>query len=375
MKPWLQSVRDSSVKGRIVALLLAIAALGIRLALHPLVGDKAPYTTFFLATVASAALAGLWPGILTAVTGALLAGFVMPAGGWLHLIDPSDQFGVARYLLAAGFVSLICEGLISSRERAITAERLLRESEWSLLGQAEELRRSNRDLEQFAFIASHDLREPLRTVNIYTQLVVDRLAPDDAEARQYAAFIRSGVERMDRLVRDLLTYSLVIRGEGEVIAVNTQEAAAEALKNSEALVEQSGAEIEIGSLPIVLAGKAHVTQLFQNLVSNAIKYRKKNVTANIRISATSQNGLATFQVADNGIGIEPQYAEKVFRLFTRLHTDEYEGTGLGLAICRRIVEQYGGNIHVESQPGEGSTFFFTLPQHTPSDRNGDAKRH
>jgi signal transduction histidine kinase len=143
--------------------------------------------------------------------------------------------------------------------------------------------------------------------------------------------------------------------------VDAGAAAREAMKVSEMLVEQSGAQVTIGALPMVLAGEAHVTQVFQNLISNAIKYRREDAVPRVRISAEVQDGQARFRVEDNGMGFEPQYAEKVFGLFTRLHGSRYGGSGLGLAICQRIVERYGGSIGAESRVGEGSTFFFSLP--------------
>jgi PAS domain S-box-containing protein len=238
----------------------------------------------------------------------------------------------------------------------------LKEAEAELQLQAEELKRSNRDLEQFAFVASHDMREPLRTVNIYTDLLLRRMNEGRTEdLNQFADYIHEGVARMERLIRDLLHYSRVIHDESESHPVDAGAAAREALKVNQALVEQSGAEVTIDALPMVLAGEAHVTQVFQNLLSNAIKYRREDALPRIRISADLRDGQALFRVEDNGVGFESQYAEKVFRLFTRLHGNQFEGSGLGLAICQRIVERYGGSIGAESRVGEGSTFYFTLP--------------
>jgi light-regulated signal transduction histidine kinase (bacteriophytochrome) len=366
---WLGGFRRNSLAAWIIAILLAIAALFIRLSLHGLLGDKAPYTIFFLATAASAALNGFWPGVSTAIAGALLARFVLLPGGWAHLTDPADPMAPVRYLVTGGVVCWICEVLISARERARSAELRLRENESilkkaqaELLLQAEELKRSNRDLEQFAFVASHDMQEPLRTVNIYTELLLRRMEEGRSEElNQFADYIHQGVARMERLIRDLLHFSRVIHGESDSRPADAGAAAREALKVSQALVEQSGAEVTIGALPMVLAGEAHMTQVFQNLLSNAIKYRREDALPRIRISAQLGDGHVLFRVEDNGIGFEPEYAEKVFRLFTRLHGNQYAGSGLGLAICQRIVERYGGSIGAESRVGEGSTFYFTLP--------------
>lgn len=366
---WLGGIRPRSATAWVLAALLALTAFLIRLALVPVLGTKAPYLTFFLAALASAALSGFWPGISTAILGAVLAGFVVPLKGWGHLYDPDDPTVLVRFLIASGFASWVCDILIAARERARTAEHQLRESisklraaEEDLKRQAEELTRSNRDLEQFAFVASHDMQEPLRAVNIYTQMLIQKTnAANSPELTQFAGFIHDGVARLQRLIGDLLQYSRVIHGDGELATLDTYAAASEAILAYRDLVEKSGAVIQIDPLPAVIAGEAHVIQIFQNLISNAIKYRREGVVPLIRISANRENGLAKFSVSDNGIGIEPEYAEKVFRLFARLHGNRYEGSGLGLAICQRIVERYGGQINVESRVGEGSTFFFTLP--------------
>jgi len=366
---WLRVFRRNSGAAWAIAILLAVAALFIRLWLQAALGNRAFYITFFLATAISAALAGFWPGILTAIAGGLLGGFVVPAGGWGHLIDPADPFAALRYLISGGVVCWICEVLISSRERARNAEQRLRESESTLKAaqaelqlQAEELQRSNRDLEQFAFVASHDMQEPLRTVNIYTELLIKRMEEGrTGDLHQFAAYIHEGVGQMERLIRDLLNYSRIIHSEAEKHPVDANASAREALQVSQALVEQFGGEVVIDPLPIVLATESHMTQIFQNLISNAMKYRRQDALPRVRISAELRDGQALFRVDDNGIGFEPEYAEKVFKLFTRLHGNQYPGSGLGLAICQRIIERYGGHIGAESRVGQGSTFFFTLP--------------
>jgi light-regulated signal transduction histidine kinase (bacteriophytochrome) len=237
----------------------------------------------------------------------------------------------------------------------------LKETEAELQRQAEELRRSNRDLEQFAFVASHDIQEPLRTVNIYTQLLLRKTENRSPELDQFAGFVREGVLRMESLIRDLLEYSRVLQTGLDRQPVDSGRIVQQAVKLCQTSVQEARAEIETGSLPAVAAGEPHVLQLFQNLISNAIKYRKPAVPPRIGISGVVQGEQVLFKVADNGIGFDPVYAEKVFKLFTRLNGSQYAGTGLGLAICQRIVEQYGGRIWVDSRPDEGSTFFFTLP--------------
>ena len=231
-----------------------------------------------------------------------------------------------------------------------------------------ELRRANQDLEQFAWSASHDLQEPLRSIKIYSELLNKRYGGKlDGQALDFLGFLRTGATRMEVLVRDLLTYTQVTRLDGPAeIPGNSSEDAREAVAATLAAlngaIAESGATVTCGPLPSVRMHSTHLRQLFQNLIGNAIKYRKPGLPPLVHVSGERQNGSWVFSVRDNGIGIEPEYKEQVFGLFKRLHTsDEYSGTGIGLAICQRIVERYHGRIWVESKPGEGSDFRFSIP--------------
>jgi PAS domain S-box-containing protein len=238
----------------------------------------------------------------------------------------------------------------------------LKQTEAELNRQAEELRRSNRDLEQFAFVASHDLQEPLRTVNIYAELLLRNVETSRSpELDQFAAFVREGVLRMESLIHDLLAYSRVLQNDVEQKPVDAGLVARQALMLCQTSIEESGADIDLSPLPEVLAGEPPLLQVFQNLISNALKYRKPETPPRVRITGEVQGPQVLFKIKDNGIGFDPLYADKIFNLFTRLHGRKYPGTGLGLAICQRIVERYGGQIWAESKPDEGSTFCFTLP--------------
>jgi PAS domain S-box-containing protein len=232
----------------------------------------------------------------------------------------------------------------------------------ALLQKVEELARSNAELGQFAYTASHDLQEPLRMVASYTQLLSRRYAGRlDSDADEFIAFAVDGASRMQRLIEDLLTYSRVGTKGAELIDVSSEAALRQALANLRASIEESGALVTNDPLPAVHADETQLGQLFQNLVGNAIKYRGSDLP-HVHVSAT-RNGKTgwTFAVADNGIGIDPQYFERIFGVFQRLHgREKYSGTGIGLAICKKIVERHGGTISVESQPGRGSTFRFTL---------------
>jgi len=226
----------------------------------------------------------------------------------------------------------------------------------------DELRRANQDLEQFAYSASHDLQEPLRSIKIYGELLYNRYGGKlDGQAFEFLDYLRSGASRMESLVRDLLAYTQVSRLEA-IEAADAGEALAATLANLDGAIYESGATVTYGPLPTVQVHTTHLRQLFQNLIGNAIKYSRPETETVIHVSCERQNASWVFSVRDNGIGISPEYKERIFGLFKRLHTgDEYSGTGIGLAICQRIVERYRGRIWVESEPGEGSTFFFSIP--------------
>ena len=226
----------------------------------------------------------------------------------------------------------------------------------------EELRRMNRELEEFAYVASHDLQEPLRMVNIYTQQILRTVGPGNEKLSQYSAFVRQGVTRMEDLIHDLLTFSRTVQSdELPVGTADLPEAFAEALAVLKNRIEEAGAVIQVAPLPSVRGDTSQMAHVFQNLLSNALKYRKKDVAPKIEVTAARDGDRWTVSVRDNGIGFEPQYAERIFGLFKRLHKDEYEGTGLGLAICTRIVERYGGRMWAEGAPHVGSVFYFALP--------------
>ncbi len=225
------------------------------------------------------------------------------------------------------------------------------------------LARSNQDLERFAFVASHDLQEPLRMITAYVQLLV-RSNPEafEGEARMFVRNIVDGAVRMRTLLADLLAYS-EIGGDAEEPAgrVDLNQVVETVRQNLKMPIEETGAVITSEELPAVAGYSGHFVQLFQNLAGNAIKYRGED-PPRIHISARRQGNRWQFAVADNGIGIDPEYHAKIFGVFKRLHGKKIPGTGIGLAICQRLVERYRGRIWVESEPGRGATFYFTLPE-------------
>jgi PAS domain S-box-containing protein len=238
-----------------------------------------------------------------------------------------------------------------------------KEAQQKLAFKADELARSNADLEVFAYVASHDLQEPLRMVASYTQLLARRYKGKlDAEADEFIGFAVDGAARMQQLIQDLLSYSrLTTRGKTPCFTL-AEVACGAAVANLQESIQTSKTVVHVGPLPAVLADATQLTQLFQNLIGNAIKYCNER-TPEIHVRATSTGNEWIFSVQDNGIGIESQYFDRIFQMFQRLHTrKEYSGTGIGLAICRRIVERHGGRIWVESEYGRGSTFLFSIPR-------------
>jgi signal transduction histidine kinase len=269
--------------------------------------------------------------------------------------------GAADYVLKDELVRLP-----EAVRRAVREKKLREEHRHSL----EELARSNRDLEQFAYVASHDLQEPLRMVAAYTQLLAERYQGKlDENADKYIRYAVDGATRMQRMVQDLLTFSRVGRNGSQQSLVDCNAVVAAAIDNLQAAITESGARIEAGKLPSLVADGSQILQLFQNLIGNAIKFRG-NDPPQVRIRAERSGKEWIFSVADNGIGIAPEHAEMIFVIFKRLHTRaEYPGNGIGLSICKRIVEQQGGRIWVESAAGKGADFRFSLPA---SDMEGRA---
>jgi PAS domain S-box-containing protein len=235
-------------------------------------------------------------------------------------------------------------------------------AEATLIEYSKKLEQSNKDLQQFAYIASHDLQEPLRMVTSYLQLLEKRYKTSlDQDAHEFIDFAVDGAKRMQKLIRDLLNYSRINTQGNEFKAVDSQEIFEQVLDNLEFKIKEKDVEISSDPLPVVHGDETQLIQLLQNLIANSIKFNDKK-KCSIHISAEKRALNWIFSVRDNGIGIPKQYEERIFTIFQRLHTrDEYEGTGIGLAICKRIVERHGGTIWFESREGEGSTFNFTVP--------------
>jgi light-regulated signal transduction histidine kinase (bacteriophytochrome) len=268
---------------------------------------------------------------------------------------PLRPDGQHRWLSASGRVTLDTQGKVVFMLGAVVDVTERRDAE-------EGLRRTNAELEEFASVASHDLQEPLRQVAIFSQLVQQKYIHQiDAEADEYLNYCVGGARRMSALIDDLLTYSRTARADHVLThPVDLNDVLAQVSETLTMRVKECGATLEISTLPTVKGHAGLLNQLWQNLLANALRYRGE-AAPRIRVTADQQGTYWTFAVADNGIGISPEYHEQIFRIFQRLHDREtYSGTGIGLAICKKIVERHGGRIWVESEPGHGATFRFTL---------------
>ena len=276
----------------------------------------------------------------------------------------AGDFGVALQPSGPREVAELGRDVDAMRRRILEEVAALREAEAALTRQAEDLRRSNAELEQFAYVASHDLQEPLRKVASFTQMLQRRYEGQlDERAHRYIEFSVDGAKRMQELINDLLAFSRVGRLTDPHERVDLGALAARAVANVEPAADEAGAVVEVGDLPSVQGDAVLLTVVFQNLIANAIKFRHPDRAPRVSIDAARANGEWQLTVVDNGIGVEPEYGERIFVIFQRLHTrTAYEGTGIGLAMCRKIIEYHGGRIWLGTPPPDGgSRFCFTLP--------------
>lgn len=291
--------------------------------------------------------------------------------GLTHLVDAA-MFWLPAYRVNAfirfltGIVSIATViALIRYFNEAVglrTSKEYERELAFRQLAM-QELTRSNHELQQFAYIASHDLQSPLKTITNYLSLLEHKHGPHlDGEAQRMIGVSTAAAERMRGLINDLLNFSRV-GSEIALAQVDLNIVLKEILEELQSDIQASGATIDVDPLPVIMGHQTDLKQLFQNLISNSLKYRRPNVTPDIAIRFTEEIHQYRFSVADNGIGIDQQYYDRVFQLFQRLHgRNEYSGTGIGLATCKKIVEIYGGHIWLDSTVGTGTTFYFTIPK-------------
>ena len=288
------------------------------------------------------------------------------AGEVQHVVEP---VGVGEIAAMARDVEAMRARLVVHIEESARARRELELSHAALEEQAEDLRRSNRDLEQFAYVASHDLQEPLRKVASFTQLLSTRYSGQlDERADQYIAFAVDGAKRMQRLINDLLGFSRVGRIGTEVSDVDLRAVVRQVVADLSPVIEETGAEVAVGDLPVVRGEAPLLTQLIANLLGNSLKFRDPDRPPRVRFDAHRVGGYWEFVCEDNGIGIDAKYVDRVFVIFQRLHPkDVYEGTGIGLALCKKIVEYHGGHIWIDVDTAEGTAIRWTLPaEDTPT---------
>jgi signal transduction histidine kinase len=272
--------------------------------------------------------------------------------------------------LKSGITDYILKGTLTRLPVAV--RRAMKEKELSEQRQAaerkqreymEELRRSNAELEQFAYVASHDLQEPLRMVASYTELLAERYKGKlDDQADKYISYAVDGAKRMQRLIHDLLAYARVSSQAKPLKPTDSSAVLATVVRQLQGVIEKNGANVVFGTMPVVNADETQLGQVFQNLIGNAIKFHRDK-PPQVEVRADASGEMWDFVVADNGIGIPKDSSSRIFQMFQRLHTrEEYEGSGIGLAISKRIVERHGGRIWFDSEPGQGTTFHFTIPK-------------
>jgi light-regulated signal transduction histidine kinase (bacteriophytochrome) len=344
-----------------------LVSVALRLSFHDLFGVTYLYVTFYPAVMLAALMGGFGPGLLANVLAALMAQGVLLHKVGISGVQAVDCLALFLFLAAGWMITAIIERMHLAQARAGDAEARVQTS--AELERAQEvlrrtvadLVRSNEELERFAYVASHDLQEPLRMVNAYVSLLRDRYQGRlDERADQYIAYAVEGAERMQVLIHDLLAYSRLASQPHKFQPVSAEVALETAMASLRSALEESGAKLVREPLPQVEADPGQLAQIFQNLLGNALKYQSGRPPL-IHVGCMEQAGAQVFFVKDNGIGMDPQYSHRIFEIFQRLATREpYAGTGIGLSICKKIVERDGGRIWVETSPGQGSTFFFTL---------------
>jgi signal transduction histidine kinase len=349
----------SWVKRYAVALLFCAGAILIGMALRPRFGGQTPLTPFTVAVILSAAYGGAGPGLLvTGISG--LVAYLLFGGSVVSLI-PTAQPRLPLFFLIGIMITVVIEWFRRSNQNLENAKAKLETANHELTRRSEALAHSNEELQRFAYALSHDLQTPLRTISMFAERLAANHKSADEDELASVRFIGEGVESMQAMIRGLLEYATASHMEDQRGVADVNVVLKTVLQDLRSQIEESGAAVQTGELPTVDGDETRIRQLFQNLISNAIKYSGKR-KPEIGISARSGRREWTFCVRDNGIGIDMRHAEKIFGLFARLHPgSNYTGTGIGLAVCRAIVEGHGGRIWVESEPGKGSSFLFTLP--------------
>ena len=377
----------SDVAAAIVVVTSVIAVTIVKWFIDPFVGHGSPYLLFSLPVVVSTLVGGRASGIAAIVLGALIAeiAFMNALSG----ADLSQALVRSLLFVTQGSVIVFVVSARLKLEKQLSSERaakaaiekhsieLARRNEQQqrtqlLLNEANaRLVRSNRDLEEFAVIASHDLQEPLRKVHGFIDIIVRRHSGSlSDEARLYIGKVQGATARMQRLIDDLLTLSRVNTRASPFTQINLNDVVRDVMQDLDSRIREAGAQLHVDRLPTIAADRTQMHQLFQNLVSNAIKFRRPDVEPIVKITSEQtvidRNGPSIpgvrITVSDNGIGFDEKYLDRIFKIFQRLHgREEYDGTGIGLSICQRIVTRHNGSITAKSAPGGGASFIITLP--------------
>jgi signal transduction histidine kinase len=351
-----------AIRRYVISILLVGLAIPLTFAIRPIFGGKTPLMFFTIAVALSAVYGGLWAGILTTLLSVVMAGWLFEHSIILLTLSQSTSvlFGAVGVAISA-----IIQLLHRANAEVVAARTQLELANKQLSQHAEALSRSNEELQRFAYAVSHDLQAPLRTIGTLTALLVRRNTETlDKDSKEYADTIVSGVQRMESMIKSLLDYAGATAKEHDRTLTDSKAVLDKTLHNLRYLIDAESAVITFDALPTVQANGDRLAQVFSNLISNAIKYRS-NRKPEVHITATDNGTEWIFNVTDNGIGIDMRYADEIFVLFKRLHSSEkYEGSGIGLALCKAVIERNGGTIWMESEPGNGSTFFFTIPKTT-----------
>ncbi|MGH9632568.1 MAG: ATP-binding protein [Bryobacteraceae bacterium] len=353
---------SASWRGYLLAVATVAAATAITFGILQTFGPRPHPAIFYsyIVAIMAAAWSGYGPGLFACGLSLFVAPYFLLPNFTPTRVDPN------RIVLTA-LVSLLVSWVSASRKRS---DQLLREANEELEARVKErtaqLERSNAELEQYAYAASHDLQEPLRTIAVYVQMLRRRYthAFGEADAEQIMQTIETNTRRMSSLISDLLSHSrLTADAEAQFTPVSMSTVVAEAIDNCQSSIAETGATVRApAELPVIRGNREQLMQVVQNLLANALKYRSPDRTPQVEIHVLPEDSRWMFAVRDNGIGLDMHYAERIFQMFKRLHGRDVPGTGMGLAICQKIIQQHGGRIWVESAPGVGATFKFTIPK-------------
>ena len=346
----------------VMSTLLVGAAVLLTFAIQPVLGGKATLIFFAIAVALSAAYGGLWPGLFTTLLSVFAAGLLFQNSTYLLA---QSQSSLVLFAVLGATISAIIHLLHRAHANVVAARTQLERANKQLSQRTDALSRSNEELQQFAYALSHDLQTPLRNIGTLTALLVRRNSEIlDKDSKEYAQLIVTGVQRMESMIKGLLDYTTATVDIQDKAVSNSNTVFEQVLHNLRYLIDTEGAVITFDDLPVVQGNDDRLTQVFSNLITNAIKYRG-NRKPKIHVTATDNGTEWIFKVKDNGIGIDMKHADEIFVLFKRLHgSEEYDGSGIGLAVCKTVIERFGGQIWVESEPSKGSTFFFTIPKVT-----------